>query len=297
MTPHMLPQTEMLRDESTGLDLRPDVEVLGHLLNAQKDALAGLDACLDDLSAGAALMVETIRSGGRLYYAAAGSSGLMGLADGAELPGTFGLPPASIVICMAGGIPTGADMPGHTEDDAEAAVAAAADLQPADTVIAISASGTTPYPLTFAQAAKAVGAHTICIANNPGATLFRHADCAICLNTPPEVIAGSTRLGAATAQKAALNMLSTLMGIRLGHVHDGMMVNVVADNAKLRQRAEGIIQNITDASPDQAASALKQADGNLKLGVLLAAGAATPAEAERLLIRTGGHLRPALDQI
>ncbi|WP_254440380.1 N-acetylmuramic acid 6-phosphate etherase [Ruegeria arenilitoris] len=297
MTPQMLPQTEMLRDESEGLDLRPDTEVLRLLLDAQKAALNGLDACLPDISKGAALMAETIRAGGRLYYAAAGSSGLMGLADGAEIPGTFGLSPDSIAICMAGGIPTGAEMPGHTEDDTRTAEIAAADLRPTDTVIAISASGTTPYPLTFAGIAKSRGAKTICIANNADAPLFEHADCAICLNTPPEVIAGSTRLGAATAQKAALNMLSTLMGVRLGHVHDGMMVNVVADNAKLRQRAEGIIRNITGATPQHAADALDRAEGNLKLAVLLAAGAATPAQASELLAASDGHLRPALNQI
>lgn len=297
MMPHSLPQTEMLRAEAKGLDMRPDAEILGHLLAAQRAAMAGLESCFDGISKGSALMAKTLRTGGRIYYAAAGSSGLMGLADGAELPGTFGVSADAIKICMAGGIPTGADMPGHTEDDAEAARSACADIRDIDTVIAISASGTTPYPMAFAQAAKATGANTICISNNPGAALFDHADCAICLNTPPEVIAGSTRMGAATAQKVALNMLSTLMGIRLGHVHDGMMVNVVADNSKLRQRAEGIICNITGASSEQASGALKRASGNLKLAVLLAAGASTPTQAEQLLTRTGGHLRPALDQI
>lgn len=297
MTPDKLPQTEMLRAEAKGLDLRPDAEILHHLLTAQSSALVGLEACLDALSVGAALMADTIRKGGRLYYVAAGSSGLMALADGAELSGTFGLSSESITICMAGGIPTGAVMPGHTEDDAEAAVAASADVRPADTVIAISASGTTPYPLTFARSAKAAGANTICIANNPDAPLFEYADCAISLNTPPEVIAGSTRMGAATAQKVALNMLSTLMGLRLGHVHDGMMVNVIADNSKLRERAESIIRNITGASPQKAANALDRADGNLKMAIMMAAGAASPAQAEQLLTRSGGHLRPALNQI
>ncbi len=293
----MLPQTEMLQDSANGLDLRPDAEILSCLLDAQRAALSGLDACMADISQGAALMADTIRKGGRLFYAAAGSSGLMGLADGAELPGTFGLSSDSIVICMAGGIPTGADMPGHTEDDADAALALAAGLGSTDTVLAISASGTTPYPLALARAARASGASTVCMANNAGAPLFDYADCAICLNTPPEVIAGSTRLGAGTAQKVALNMMSTLMGIRLGHVHDGMMVNVIADNQKLRQRALGIITNITGVAEPTARTALEQAGGNLKMAVLLAAGVPSSAQARDLLTQSEGHLRPVLDQL
>lgn len=297
MTPQMLPQTEMLRDGAEGLDLRPDAEILALLLDAQKAALSGLDACLTELSQGADILAATIKGHGRIYYTAAGSSGLMGLADGAELSGTYGLSPSSISICMAGGVPTGSDMPGHTEDDAEAAQAASADIQPGDAVIAISASGSTPYPLGFARSAQAAGAKTICIANNPNALLFDHADCAIFLNTPPEVIAGSTRMGAATAQKVALNMMSTLMGIRLGHVHDGMMVNVIADNRKLRHRAETIVQKITGVSDVNASAALDRASGNLKQAVLLAAGAASVAQAEQLLAQSDGHLRPALQNL
>ena len=297
MSPQMLPQTEMLRDEAEGLDLRPDPDILVRLLDAQKAALNGLDNCIEDLSSGAAILAETIRNNGRIYYVAAGSSGLMGLADGAELPGTYGLSPESIAICMAGGVPTGAEMPGHTEDDAETARTATAKIKPGDSVIAISASGSTPYPVGFVQHARAAGARIICIANNKDALLFEHADCAIFLDTPPEMIAGSTRMGAATAQKVALNMMSTLMGIRLGHVHDGMMVNVIADNRKLRQRAEGIVQNITGASDRAASEALDQASGNLKQAVLLAAGATDLTQAKRLLDSAGGHLRPALAQI
>lgn len=297
MTPQILPQTEMLRDGAEGLDLRSDGEILARLLDAQKAALNGLDACLAELSQGAAILATTIKNNGRIFYAAAGSSGLMGLADGAELSGTYGLSPDSIAICMAGGVPTGSAMPGHTEDDAEAARIASAAVKPGDAVIAISASGSTPYPVSFARNARAAGTSTICIANNEQAPLFEHADCAVLLNTPPEMIAGSTRMGAATAQKVALNMMSTLMGIRLGHVHDGMMVNVIADNRKLRQRAEGIVQKITGVSEAEASSALDRTAGNLKQAVLLAAGAATQAQAEHLLAGSGGHLRPALQHL
>ncbi|WP_120631637.1 N-acetylmuramic acid 6-phosphate etherase [Ruegeria sp. EL01] len=293
----MLPQTEMLGEGVEGLDLRSDADVLACLLDAQKTALSGLDGCLAELSRGASLLAEAIQNGGRIHYVAAGSSGLMGLADGAELPGTYGLSPESISISMAGGIPTGAEMPGHTEDDADAAKAASAGVRSGDAVIAISASGSTPFPLDFVRHARNAGAKIICIANNKSAPLFEQADCAIFLNTPPELIAGSTRMGAATAQKVALNMMSTLMGIRLGHVHDGMMVNVVADNRKLRQRAEGIIKKIAGVSDAEASLALHNAAGNLKQAILLAAGATTVTQAEQMLTRSGGHLRPALEQL
>jgi N-acetylmuramic acid 6-phosphate etherase len=293
----MLPQTEMLRDEVEGLDLRPDVDILGYLLEAQKAALRGLDGCLDALSEGAAILTDTVHRGGRIYYAAAGSSGMMGLADGAELSGTFGLSPESMAICMAGGIPQGAAMPGHTEDDETAAQTAAANVQQGDAVIAISASGSTPYAVEFARHARVQGAKVIGIANNAEASLFDYVDCAVHLNTPPEPIAGSTRLGAATAQKVALNMMSTLMGIRLGHVHDGMMINVIADNHKLRQRAEGIVGKIAGVSAEQASAALTQASGNVKQAILLAAGADSPDRAEALLAQSDGHLRPALKQL
>lgn len=293
----MLPQTEILRDEAVGLDLRPDPEILESLLDAQKAALDSVGGCLPAIAQGASILADTVRQGGRIYYAAAGSSGLMGLADGAELPGTFGLPQSAIAICMAGGIPTGAEMPGHTEDDTEAASIASAQLTSTDAVIAISASGSTPYPVQFSKAARQAGAKTVCIANNQNAQLFEFADCSIFLNTPPEIIAGSTRMGAATAQKAVLNMMSTLMGIRLGHVHDGMMVNVVADNQKLRRRAEGIIRKIVGVSEDAASQALARSSGNLKQAILLAAGAATPEQAEALLAHCDGQLRPALQQL
>ena len=155
-------------------------------------------------------------------------------------------------------------------------------------VIAVSASGSTPYAMEVARIARTRGAAVVCIANNRGAAIFALADIAICLETPPEVLAGSTRMGAGSAQKAALNMMSTLMGVRLGHVHDGLMVNLVADNEKLRARAVDIVCQITDAPPARAAEAIAQARGAIKPAALLVAGAADIAEATG---RIGAHSR------
>lgn len=291
------PQTETLHRDAAGLDTRPDSEILSTLLEGQKQALAGLDNALPQIASASAAMAETIRRGGQLYYVAAGSSGLMGLTDGAEIPGTYGISPDQITICMAGGIPNGAEMPGHTEDDDTAADRDAAALTKSDLVIAISASGSTPYPLAFTEIAKKRGATVVCIANNGNAKLFDNADVAIHLDTPPEVIAGSTRLGAATAQKATLNMMSTLMGIRLGHVYDGMMVNVVADNLKLQGRATDIVARIAGVTPEIARKHLTEAGNAVKPAVLLAAGAQSPAQANEILETTEGNLRVALTRL
>lgn len=291
------PQTEHLHAEARGLDQRDDAAILLSLLNGQRQALASLGAALPEIAKGAGFMAEAIAKSGRIHYAAAGSSGLMSLADCAEIPGTFGISPEQLSISMAGGIPSGAEMPGSTEDDAASALAAAAEVQPGDVVIAVSASGSTPYPMAFATRARSIGAKVVAMANNGDAELFAHADAAIHLDTPPEVIAGSTRLGAGTAQKAALNMMSTLMGIRLGHVVDGMMVNVVADNEKLLRRAAGIVAAITGVSTDRAAACLEEAGGAVKPAVLLALGAAGREQAEQILGQENGQLRAAMARL
>ena len=174
---------------------------------------------------------------------------------------------------------------------------AAAGVGPGDCVIATSASGTTPYTVEGLRAAKAAGATTIGIAGNAGAPLLALADVSVLLDAGPEVISGSTRMGAGTAQKAALNMLSTLIGVRLNHVYDGLMVNVKADNDKLRGRAARIVTTITGASAETAADALKTSDGEVKPAILIAAGAKSLADAVDLLGATKGNVRDALAKL
>jgi N-acetylmuramic acid 6-phosphate etherase len=289
-------QTEAQHIAAKGLDARSDAQILAVLLDGQVQAVNSLALMLPQVAAGATLMAHTVTSGGRLIYAAAGSSGMMAFADAVELGGTFGIPPAQIHILMAGGLPVDARMPGSTEDDTDDALAAAAVIQSGDAVITLSASGSTPYSILIAQIARERGAQVIGISNNAGAALFDHADIAIHAPTPPEVIAGSTRLGAGTAQKVVLNMMSTLMGIRLGHVHDGMMVNLVADNEKLRGRAAGMVAQIANVDTDSAKASLEKAGGVVKLAVLLASGA-DAAIAGQLLDDTKGNLRAALARL
>lgn len=290
-------RTEGLHEAAAGLDMRPEAEILTVLLAGQQAALAALESARPALVRGAAAIAETMRGPGRLVYAAAGSSALMALADAAELPGTFGIPAERILLRMAGGVPVDARMPGGVEDDTDAAARDATGIGVGDLVIAISASGATPYTLELVRIARDAGARIVGVANNENAPLFELSDVAICLPTPPEAVAGSTRMGAGTAQKAALNLMSTLAAMKLGHVHDGMMVNLRADNEKLRARAAGMVAVIAGVGMEEARACLDSTGGAVKAAVLLARGAGTPARADALLAEAEGQLRAALTRI
>ena len=287
-------QTEAVHTHARGLDALPVGDALAHLLDGQRAAVDAVRPAIPDIARAAEILEAALRGDGRLIYCGAGSSALMANADGMELAGTFGIDPSRVILCMAGGLPQDARMPGATEDDADQADRDASDVRPGDAVIAVTASGRTPYPLRFAELAQAAGACVICIANNPGALIFSHADVTICLATPPELIAGSTRMGAGSAQKVALNMMSTLLGIRLGHVFDGMMVNLRADNDKLRARATGMVARIAGTTAAAAREALQATGWSVKAAVLHLAGAADP---EALLTRHQDRLRSALQEL
>lgn len=289
------PRTEGLRDRAIGLDARPLADVAAALAEGQiKAACADRDAAAD-IAKGAHAMAETIRRGGILHYVAAGSSGLMAAADVQELGGTFSIPAEQLRIHMADGLPTGVEMPGDTEDDTSGLDLGLATLSPLDTVIAVSASGTTPYTLAASRMARTSGATVLAIANNAGSALLGMADHPICLSTPPEILSGSTRMGAGTTQKIALNMLSSVMAVRLGHVHDGMMVNLRADNIKLRARAQAIVCQIANVTLDIASAAFDAASGAVKPAVLIAMGGSMSADRANAILReTEGNFRAAL---
>jgi len=279
------------------MDLLPGDRLAAHLLAGQRAALATLGGARTAMAEAGATMARRWRAGGRLVYAGAGSSGLMAAADAMELPGTFGLDPVRILVLMAGGVPGDACMSGRDEDDESAARTAAAAIRPGDAVMAVSASGRTPYTVTVARTARSRGAAVVAVANAPDAPVFDFADIAIHLPTPPELVAGSTRMGAATAQKAALNAMSTVMAVDLGHVHDGMTVNLRVDNAKLHARALATVSRVADVDRCTARAKLQQAGGAVKPAVLLAAGAPDTETALELLRLNGRRLRPALAQL
>ncbi len=289
-------ETESLNEDASGIDACPPDTALGLLHHGQVAAALSIESSLRQIAAAAALCAESINNGGNLAYIGAGSSGLMALADGLELQGTFGIPQSRIHILFAGGQACLSDMKGGPEDDEGLARSdvKAANLKDGDCAILVSASGRTPYTLAAMREAQSSGAKCVGLANNLPSPLLNESDIPIHLPTPPELIAGSTRMGAGTAQKIALNMLSTMMGIHLGHIHDGMMVNLKADNEKLVDRAQRMVMVISKCSQDLAGRSLKQANGSVKVAVLLAAGAENVNQAQQLLTANRGKLRTAL---
>lgn len=292
-------RTEALYRNAEGLDTQAPEAILASLVDAQVEAAKAVRNAIPSIAKAAEIIADRLNGGGRLAYAAAGSSGLMALADALELPGTFGIERDRIAILIAGGDKAFHTLAGGPEDDTEEAAAAiaSAGIGKGDCLIAVSASGTTPYAVRAIEEAARRGAATIGIANNRDSALLQRAGTAILLETPPEVIAGSTRMGAGTAQKIALNMLSTLTAVHLGHVHDGYMVNLMADNIKLRDRAARIVAAVSGRGRDEAAQLLEKSGGAVKTAILLAAGADSADAARKILEGTGQKLRPALSAL
>jgi N-acetylmuramic acid 6-phosphate etherase len=286
--------TETIDPRNVGLDMWPDEAILDALLDGQRRAVLSVETARDVLASTAASMAARLGRTGRIVYAGAGSSGTIAALDGIELLGTYGWPVERVAFVLASGDRL-APLTGGEEDDEAAARAAIVNLHltPCDAVIAVAASGTTPYTLAAIDAARKAGALTIGIASNAGTPLLDAADIPVLLDSGPEVIVGSTRMGAGTAQKAALNLISTLTMIRLGHVYDGLMVNLRADNRKLQARAIRTLRHITGCGEGEAAAALGKTGGALKPAALLLRGV-TLAESAGLLEAAGDNLRTAL---
>jgi N-acetylmuramic acid 6-phosphate etherase len=280
-----------------GIDSWPDDRILDALIEGQERAIAAVRSALPAISRAAAAVAERLARGGRLFYAGAGTSIRIGVQDGSELPATFGMPEERLAYLIAGGRAAMFETLADAEDDEADGAHQADACEPGDVLVAIAASGSTPFTIAAARRARERGALVIAVVNNPGSRLAAVADIEILLASGAEVIAGSTRMGAGTAQKAALNLLSTLTHIRLGAVHDGLMVNVEAGNTKLRQRAKGIVAAIAKVDEARAAEALAAAQGQVKPAVLLCAGAQDYAAAQKMLADAHGNLRLALSRI
>ena len=289
-------ETETIDPRYRGLDTWDDQTILDAFLDGQARAIAAVRPALPAIAAAAEVIAARIEPAGRLIYTGAGSSGRQAALDGMELGATFSWPAERLAFVLAEGLLLDPGVKMSDEDDTNAAATAMRDLKlgAADCVIAVAASGTTPFTLTAAETARAAGALVVAIANNSGAPLFGYADHAILLDTGAEVISGSTRMNAGTAQKAALGLLSSLLMTRLGHVHDGLMVSMRIDCAKLERRAARIVAALAGCTPDVAGEALAASQNRIKPAVLIAGGAeATRADA--LLTQASGNLRVALD--
>ncbi|MFD4907055.1 N-acetylmuramic acid 6-phosphate etherase [Kitasatospora purpeofusca] len=291
------PATETARPEWAGID-RLDTPELLRLLNAEDRTVAGAVAReLPRIAVVVDAVAARMARGGRLVYAGAGTAGRLGVLDASECPPTFGTDPGRVVGLIAGGPAALVRAVEGAEDRPELAATdlAALALTPEDTVVGVSASGRTPYTVAAVREARRAGALGVGLAGAVGSPLVTAAELAIEVETGPEVLAGSTRLKAGTAQKLVLNLISTAVMVRLGRTYGNLMVDVRVGNAKLRERARRIVVDITGTDEETARRALAATDGEAKAAVLVVlAGVDAPAAA-RLLATTDGRLREALE--
>jgi N-acetylmuramic acid 6-phosphate etherase len=290
--------TERPSPRYSDIDVWEPLDIVEAMIEGQFTAVAAVQAARGAL-VGAALAAEaSLRKGGRLVYAGAGTSGRLAVQDGAELIPTFGWPQERLLLLMAGGKDALLRSVEGAEDAVDQAVRLVQqhEIGVNDVLIAVAASGTTPFTLSCLREARRRGALTIGVANNRDTPILEEADYPIWLETGAEPIAGSTRMKAGTAQRITLNVFSSVVMILLGRVYDGLMVDVQAVNQKLVRRGERILKQLTGRSGEEVSKALRQTNGNVKLAVLLLHGCDLQA-ATSVLDHAGGQLRAALAAI
>lgn len=274
-----------------------DTQTRLRLMNREDARVAEAVALeIPQIARAAHLAARSLRAGGRLIYIGAGTSGRLGVLDASECPPTFGVPPGRVVGIIAGGPGAMFQAVEGAEDDPALGASAVidADISENDTVVGVSASGRAPFVLGALRQAKKRGAATVALTNNRPSEIEAVAQVTIAPLVGPEVLAGSTRLKAGTAQKMVMNMLSTEAMIEVGKTYGNLMVDVQATNAKLRARAARIIAQITGLSLERAQTALREADGSAKLAILMVQTGQTLEEARLALAQAGGFLRRAL---
>ncbi|MRG60002.1 N-acetylmuramic acid 6-phosphate etherase [Agromyces sp. CFH 90414] len=286
--------TEQRLEASTGLDALPSVEVLRLMNDQDRVAVDAVAAVLPQLADLVDLAAERFRRGGVVHYFGAGTSGRLGVLDAAELLPTFNLEAGRVVAHIAGGQAALVNAVEDAEDSEAEGRLAAARLGPDDVAIGLAASGNTPYVGGALAAAREAGAHTVLVSSNPRARVAEHADTDIVLDTGAEVLTGSTRLKAATAEKLVLNGFSTALMVAVGRTWSNLMVSVVATNEKLRHRTVRILRDAAGVDEATARTLLAEADGELKTAIVTALSAVSVGEARDLLAAHAGSVRDAL---
>jgi len=286
--------TERHSPRYAAIDLWSAADILDAMIEGQFAAVAAVRAARPALEEAVLAMEPRLREGGRLVYAGAGTSGRLAVQDGAELMPTFGWPQDRLLLLIAGGREALLRSIEGAEDETEQAVELLRRhaIDASDVLIAVAASGTTPFTVACLREAKQRGALTIGIANNRETPLLEQAEHPIWLDTGAEPIAGSTRMKAGTAQRIALNVLSSLVMIRLGRVYEGLMVDLYPVNKKLAQRSEAILRQLSGRNREEVRDAIGRANGSVKIALLLLDGCEL-AEAREALDRSGGELRAA----
>jgi len=290
--------TERPSPRYSDIDVWEPADIAEAMIEGQFTAVAAVRAARPALVQAALAAQAKLRHGGRLVYVGAGTSGRLAVQDGAELIPTFSWPQDRLLLLIAGGRDALLRSIEGAEDAVDQAIRLVREheIGSGDVLIAVAASGTTPFTLSCLREARRRHALTIGIANNRDTPILKDADHAIWLDTGAEPIAGSTRMKAGTAQRITLNVFSSLVMILLGRVYDGLMVDLQAVNQKLVRRSESILTRLTGCSGEQARGALRRANGNVKLAVLILHGCDLQ-EAADILDRAGGQLRAALASI
>lgn len=288
--------TEARNPRTTALDRLPPLDVVRLITVEDATVPAAVAAAAPQIAALVELAVAALRAGGRVHYAGAGTSGRLGALDAVELPGTYGVASDRFVAHVAGGADAFRPGPHDLEDDAAAGERDLAGVAREDLVVGISASGRTPYVAGALRRARATGARTALVSGDPGAALAAEVDVHVCVETGAEVVTGSTRMKAGTAQKLVLHTLSTATLVALGGTWSNAMVGVVATNAKLRGRALALLVETTGRDEEDCAAALADAGGEVKVAlVALLRGVPVP-RARSALDAAGGVVHRALEQ-
>lgn len=291
-------KTEEPNEDAEGLHDKNTKEVLEIINSEDKKIATAVEEEIPEIEATVEVFARTIKNGGSVYYVGAGTSGRLGVLDASEIPPTFGLEEDRVVGLIAGGKEAVTSAKESREDDKEAGKKLVREkkVTSSDMVIGISASGRTPFVLGCLEEARGNGADTAGITNNAGAPIGKFSDVTITAETGPEVIAGSTRMKAGTAQKMILNMISSAAMIRLGKVYDNYMVDLVASNEKLKERSKRILESLTGADKELITAVLEESEYEVKPAILALKEDLSIAEARRELDACDGYLGRALGE-
>ncbi len=283
---------------SPSLDQMPTLSAVTLMHRMNEEVLSAVERELPLIAQTIDRIAEAFREGGRLFYVGAGTSGRLGVIDAVECVPTFSVDPGMVQGIIAGGPPAMWQSIEGAEDDVESGVQEIRrrKVGPRDVVVGISASGRAPFVLSAMREAKARGATVVGLANNRPCALMEVADWCILPETGPEILSGSTRLKAGTAQKIILNMLSTLSMVKIGKTYGNLMVDLKATNTKLRRRAERLVQLVTRCSEASARSALEVCGYRAKVAIVMIAGRVSAQEAEALLEKNQGFVSQALEE-
>jgi len=290
--------SEQRNPASEDIDLLTTEQILSVINREDQKVALAVAPEIPHIASAVDIVTEALRNRGRLIYVGAGTSGRLGVLDASECPPTFNVHPEIIQGVMAGGIKATYKSVEASEDDGRAGAAALKrkNLSPKDVVAGIAASGRTPFTLGAMKYAKAIGAKVLSITCNPESQMAAVADVSIAPLVGPEVITGSTRMKSGTAQKLVLNMISTAVMIKLGHVHSNLMIHVQMKNAKLRERGRRIVMAVSGVSYETADLLLKRAKGNIKVAILVAELRLSPQAALKQLKKAQMNLRKTLRQ-